>query len=185
MPSLSREILRQLKGDYTTYPCFIETGTLNGETTFAMEPLFDTLYTIEYSPLYYDRTRSRYTGSKIRFLQGDSGIVFGSLLPTITQRAIFFLDGHYSSGDTGKSAKDCPLIEEIQHINTLFRNDAIIIVDDVRLFGKSKATGCNENWSDISRDKLLAILKDRVTDVYFLDSICAKEDRMIIHIKAV
>ena len=184
MPSLSREFLQQLKATYTSYPCFIETGTLNGDTTFTMEPLFETLYTIEYSQHYYERTKSRYYGNKISFLHGDSSIVFEGLLPTISDRAIFFLDGHYSSGDTGQSVKDCPLIEEIQHINTLFRSEAIIIVDDVRLFGKSKATGCNEDWSDISRDKLLDILKGRTTDVYFLDSTCAKEDRMIIHIKA-
>jgi hypothetical protein len=100
-------------------------------------------------------------------------------------KSIFFLDGHWSSGDTGKSKKDCPLIEEITHINNLHKNEAIIIIDDCRLFGKSPKTGdCNEDWSEINKDVLISILKPRIQKVYYLDSTSAKNDRMIIHINA-
>jgi hypothetical protein len=179
MPSLNKDFLNSLQEDYTKYSCFIETGTYNGETTFGLEPYFNKLYTIEFSEKYYNNTKNKYYGDKINFILGDSSIVFQTLLPTINDKCIFFLDGHWSSGDTGKSEKDCPLVEEITHINNLFQNEAIIIVDDFRLFGLH----LNEDWSNINKEDLLEILKLRITKVYHLDSECAKNDRLIIHIK--
>ena len=67
----------------------------------------------------------------------------------------------------------------------MFENEAIIIIDDVRLFGKSPKTGLNEDWSEISNEKILDILKPRISKVYYLDSSCAKDDRLIIHINAI
>jgi hypothetical protein len=182
MPSLDLEFLKNLKGDYNNYPIFIETGTLNGDTTFALEPYFQKLFTIEFSEKYYNNTKNRYSGNKINFILGDSSKVFQTLLPEITKNCIYFLDGHWSSGDTGKSDKDCPLIEEITSINNLFQNEAIIIIDDYRLFGLSKETGLNEDWSEISKEKIINILGNRVKNIYHLDSICSKDDRLIIHI---
>ena len=185
MPSINKNFLLNLHDDYTKYSCFIETGTLNGETTFALEPHFDNLYTIEFSEKYYNNTKQRYIGNKINFILGDSSIVFTSLLPNITEKSIFFLDGHWSSGDTGHSEKDCPLNEEITHIHNLFQNEAIIIVDDFRLFGLSPSSGkLNEDWSNINKENLLNILKSRINKVYHLDSEHAKDDRLIIHINA-
>jgi hypothetical protein len=181
MPSVDNVFLYTLQDDYKKYSCFIETGTLNGDTIFEVEPYFDKLYTIEFSEKYYNNTRTRYTGNKINFILGDSSIVFESLLPTIADKCIFFLDGHWSGGDTGKSNKDCPLNEEITHINNLFKNDAIIIIDDFRLFGLK----LGENWLDINKNNLLNILKQRIDKVYHLDSSSAKDDRLVIHINAI
>ncbi len=185
MPSINNEFLKLLKDDYTQYNCFIETGTLNGDTTFALEPYFNKIYTIEFSEKYYNRTKNIYSGNKINFILGDSSIVFETLLPNITDKCIFFLDGHWSSGDTGRSQKDCPLDEEITHINNLFTNDAIIIIDDFRLFGLDKSSGkLGEDWSKINKENLLNILKPRINKVYHLDSEHSKDDRLIIHINA-
>ena len=185
MPSLDNMFLKLLKDDYTQYNCFIETGTYTGDTIFALEPHFNKLYTIEFSELYYNRTKNIYSGNKINFILGDSSIVFESLLPNITDKCIFFLDGHWSSGDTGHSQKDCPLDEEITHINNLFINDAIIIIDDFRFFGLDKSSGkLGEDWSKINKENLLNILKPRINKVYHLDSEYAKDDRLIIHINS-
>jgi len=185
MPSIDKEFLNLLKDDYTQYNCFIETGTENGVSTFALEPHFNKIYTIEFSEKYYNKTKNRYRGNKINFIHGDSSIVFESLLPKITDKCIFFLDGHWSSGDTGHSHKDCPLNEEITNINMLFTNDAIIIIDDFRLFGLDKSSGkLGEDWSQINKENLLNILKPRINKVYHLASSLAKDDRLIIHINA-
>jgi hypothetical protein len=185
MPSINSSFLNLLQDDYKKYNCFIETGTLNGGTTFALEPYFNTLYTIEFSEKYYNKTKNRYIGNKINFILGDSSVVFESLLPNITDKCIFFLDGHWSSGDTGNSNKDCPLDEEITHINNLFTNEAILIIDDFRLFGLDKSSGLlGEDWSKINKEKLLTILQPRINKVYHLDSVCSKDDRLIIHINA-
>jgi hypothetical protein len=184
MPGIDLEFLQKLKDDYSNYPYFIETGTLNGETSFALEPYFDKMYTIEFSEKYYNNTKNLYSGNKINFLLGDSGVVFERLLPIITNNCIFFLDGHWSGGDTGKSNKDCPLEEEILHINNLFQNNAIIIIDDFRLFGLCKESGLNEDWSKINKEKLLNILQPRINKVYHLNSKFADNDRLIIHINS-
>ena len=182
MPSINKTFLLQLQDNYKEYKTFIETGTYNGETIFELEPLFDKLYTIELSEKYFYNTKSKYNGNKIDFILGDSSKIFKTILPNIIEKTIFFLDGHWSSGDTGKGEKDCPLVEEIMSINENLKEEAIIIIDDYRLFGLSPKTGLNEDWSEINKDKILNILGKRVTKVYHLDSECAKDDRLIIHI---
>jgi hypothetical protein len=185
MPSLDLAFLNSLHADYKNYPCFIETGTLMATTTLALEPYFDKIYTIEFSEKYYNIAKNNYRGNKINFIKGDSSVIFEELLPTITDKCVFFLDGHWSGGDTGHSNKDCPLDEEITHINHLFKHDAIIIIDDFRLFGLDKSSGkLDEDWSKINKEKLLQILKPRINMVYHLDSECAKDDRLIVHINA-
>lgn len=185
MPSINESFLNTLQDNYKNYPCFIETGTFLGDTIFNVEPYFDKLYTVEYSEKYYNNTKNRYHGNKIQFLLGDSSFIFEDLLPKITDKIIFFLDGHYSGGDTGQSIKDCPLEEEITHIHNLFQNEAIIIIDDFRLFGLDKSSGkLGEDWSKINKEKLLQIVKTRLNKVYHLDSEIAKNDRLIIHINA-
>lgn len=181
MSAVNQDFLNLLKDDYKKYSCFIETGTYFGNTILKMVPFFDKLYTIEFSEKYYNLSKNRYNGDKIDFILGDSSVVFETLLPTINDKTIFYLDGHWSSGDTGKSTKDCPLNEEITHINNLFKNEAIIIIDDFRLFGLDKS---GKDWTDINKENLLNILKDRVTKVYHLPANSLPDDRLIIHINA-
>jgi hypothetical protein len=90
MPSITKSFLKTLQDDYTKYFCFIETGTYQGHTSFALEPYFNKIYTIEFSEKYYNNTKNNYHGNKINFILGDSSIVFESLLPTITDKCIFF-----------------------------------------------------------------------------------------------
>ena len=185
MPSIDIDFLSKLQDDKTKYSYFIETGTYNGDTIFSLEPYFDKLYTIEFSEKYYNNTKEKYDGNKINFILGDSSIVFENLLPTITDNCIFFLDAHWSGDDTGRSNKDVPLEEEITAINNFYKNNAIIIIDDYRLFGSNRYRKKGEDWSKISKDRLLTILSSRISKVYHLDSLICKDDRLIIHIHAI
>ena len=96
MPSLQRSFLNQLKGYTPEYSVFVETGTYLGDTIFAMEPYFNTLYTIELKEQFYKSVKAKYNGNKINFLLGDSAVVLTGVLPTIQTPTVFFLDGHWS-----------------------------------------------------------------------------------------
>ena len=88
---------------------------------------------------------------------------------------IFFLDGHYSSGNTAKGTKDCPLLEELSIINRYFKYEGLIIIDDLRLFG----TKVNEDWLDITTENLLNSIPER------LEFSLELNDRLIIRIKKI
>jgi hypothetical protein len=183
MPALNTAFLASLKDDYTKYPNFIETGTFEGETIMAMEPLFANLYTIEIKPEFFANVKNKYKGNKIHFSLGDSATELGKIVQSVAGNSIFFLDGHWSGDSTGKGIKDCPLLEEINHIKTHHKGSAIIIIDDVRIFGKgprSKTETCD--WEDISAVKIIELIADRLTDHYYLPSIYDDKDRLVLHI---
>lgn len=183
MPSIDVNFLNQLQNDYKTYENFIETGTYLGETIMSLTPYFSNLYTIEIKKEFYLNVKNKYKGNKINFYLGDSSNVLKEILPSIDGKSIIFLDGHWSAGNTGRGNKDCPLYEELMNIMLYHKNEALIIVDDVRLFGKGPNKG-NEicNWEDINVENVLKIVEKRINKKYFLPSSIVSNDRLIIHI---
>jgi hypothetical protein len=182
MPALKPDFLLTLKDDYKNYANFIETGTYKGQTILAMEPLFSKLYTIEIKPEFYNNVKKKYNGNKIEFYLGDSSEELKNILKNISGKSIFFLDGHWSAGNTGKGKKDCPLFEEIRDIKIHHKEGAIIMIDDVRLFGKGPAQNEICDWSDISSEKILEELAYRISQHYYLPSELCEKDRLIIHL---
>jgi hypothetical protein len=183
MPSLDKDFL-ELLGLYEQYTHFVETGTWRGETVMGLEPYFNKLYTIEVVKDLYEAAKQKYKGDKIEFLLGDSAVVLRSLVKSIDGSAIFFLDGHWSCGDTGRGEKDVPLHEELVSIVRDFPHKALIIVDDCRLFGKGPASKDEiVDWSQVTSASLLKIAEPRLEEAYFLDSPIAKKDRLIIKLR--
>lgn len=183
MGSLRIEDLQALDCKLSNYPVFVESGTYQGDTILHMESHFSKLYTIEIREVLRDSVKDYYHGDKIAFYLGDSAERMMEVTLDIQGPAIYFLDAHYSSGITGRGEKDCPLYEELQHIALLHRDKAIVIVNDVRLFGGLvvNESGC-EDWEDISVDGVVAIVKERLEKLYFLPSPIDKKDRMVLHL---
>ena len=183
MPSLDLNFLKKLQDDYANYVNFIETGTYFGDTIFTIEPFFKNLYTIEIKKKFYDDVKKKYSGNKINFYLGDSTYILSKILSDIKGKSIIFLDGHWSGGNTGKGKKDCPLYEELNNIIEYHKEEAIIIIDDVRLFGKGPNKGNEKcNWEDINIKNILKIVKNRKIKTYFLPSELDNNDRFIINI---
>jgi hypothetical protein len=112
----------------------VETGTYYGDMIWSQRKVFDSLYSIELSEILYKKAVRRFRKEKNVFLfQGDSGTVLPEILKKLDQPAVFWLDGHYSGGETAKGEKDCPIIAELAHI---FSSDFdhILLIDDARCF---------------------------------------------------
>lgn len=112
----------------------IETGTYLGDMVFAQKSNFETIYSIEIQPFLFEAAVKRFKKYKhITILLGDSGEVLHSLMPTISEPALIWLDGHYSGGITGKSDLNCPIYSELEAI---FNNNVnhTILIDDANCF---------------------------------------------------
>jgi hypothetical protein len=118
----------------------IETGTYYGDMVEAMKNYFSRIYSIELSNELYEKARRRFAGDKgIKIIHGDSGIELGKLINSLDQPALFWLDGHYSAGETAKGDKDTPIYEELTHIFNSQQGGHVVIIDDARLFGTDPA----------------------------------------------
>jgi predicted O-methyltransferase YrrM len=114
----------------------VETGTFFGDMVEAMKDLFDRIYSIELSQLYFQNAKKRFrSANHIEILQGDSGKVLGDIMKKIDRPALFWLDGHYSVGFTAKGDKETPIFEELHHILNAQDLGHVIIIDDARAFG--------------------------------------------------
>ena len=117
------------------FKVLIETGTYLGDMVEAQRDYFDRIFSIELGETLYRDAVERFKDfPHVEILLGDSGIVLGALLASkIDQPALFWLDGHYSSGITAKGIKDTPIMEELAIILQSPLNHGILI-DDARMF---------------------------------------------------
>lgn len=115
---------------------FVETGTFLGDTTLSLAPKFQQVHTIEVEPTLAALARDRFAGNtKITVHHGDSAALLPGLCKGLTSSCLFYLDGHYSGGYTGKGEKECPAIEELAAIFDNTTQPFRIVIDDARLFG--------------------------------------------------
>lgn len=115
---------------------FVETGTYHGDMIDLLRNDFDQLYSIELSDQYFKDAERRFKCQKhIKILHGDSGEKLGELVPQLKTPALFWLDGHYSAGNTAKGVEDTPILRELAHIFSSPVKGHVILVDDARLFG--------------------------------------------------
>ncbi len=113
---------------------FIETGTYQGRMVHALRHIFKKIYSIEIDKTLYTAAVERFKHYPyIKVIHGDSGVELRNILANNNERFIFWLDGHYSAGITGKSDLNTPIIKELK---TIFNSGTkhIIAIDDARLF---------------------------------------------------
>ncbi|MDR2954355.1 MAG: hypothetical protein LBV43_04670 [Prevotella sp.] len=131
----------------------VETGTYLGDMIWAQRKNFAKIYSIELSKTFADLAKKRFKKqTNITIIEGDSGVVLNLLIGQIDKKAIFWLDGHYSGGNTACANKECPIYEEL---NAIFKSDIdhILLIDDARCFVGTGSYPTIEELSGFISDK--------------------------------
>lgn len=114
---------------------FIETGTFYGQMVNFAKGVFKTVVSVEIHPTFHKENAAQFARyPSVHILLGDSAKKLPEAVSLGSGRILFWLDGHYSGGNTGIGEKVSPIIEELRLIATSERRDHCIVVDDVRLF---------------------------------------------------
>ena len=130
----------------------VETGTYYGDMVEALKHRFDRVYSIELSRDLYELATRRFRGNgRIELIHGDSGVELGRLMPRLDRPALFWLDGHYSAGETARGERETPIFDELRHILGAEDRGHVLIVDDARLFGADPAYPSLEELSAFVR----------------------------------
>ena len=130
----------------------VESGTWRGDTTARLSAeLCDRVVTIELSPAHASAARARFADDpSVLVLEGDSGALLAGpeFQPAaMPEPALFFLDGHWSWGNTALGAAadggETPILAELAAI---FASDharrSAIVIDDSRMFLGFDHPGC-------------------------------------------
>lgn len=114
----------------------IETGTFTGYTVESTKDFFKRIISIELDHLLFEQAKAKFSkNNNIQIIEGDSSNILPELMANINTPCLFWLDGHYSGGNTAKGSKSTPIINEL---NTIFNHKLIdqhvILIDDARCF---------------------------------------------------
>lgn len=132
--SLNEDFLRNIPYFFKA-DTFVETGTYRGYTTENAAKYFAQVHTIELSTELYKIASERLRDYKnILFYNGDSVNVFKNLLPQLKNGMVFWLDGHYSGGETALGTIESPIMQELDLIKENNLDHSIIMIDDIREF---------------------------------------------------
>ena len=115
---------------------FIETGTHLGDTlAYIAKQKMVYVTSIELDEAYYLAAKQRFVGyPNVTLLHGDSGKLLPEQVCQLKTPTLFWLDGHYSGGDTGKSELHTPISAELEAILDSPVKGHVILIDDARLF---------------------------------------------------
>jgi hypothetical protein len=111
----------------------VETGTHLGRGARLLAQVFPSVVTIELSPTLAAQARINLADlPSVTSLEGHSAELLPSLVDASTP-TYWFLDGHWSGGDTAGEGDNCPVARELQIISEGHIDD-VIVVDDARYF---------------------------------------------------
>jgi len=118
------------------FDTLIETGTYLGDMIWAQRNNFISIYSIELSKDLCLRARERFKGMWNVVIFNSDSVTALQTLTSVIPSALFWLDAHYSGGETVRGDKDCPLLDELDIIVRSGGRHGILI-DDLRLMGKN------------------------------------------------
>ena len=137
---------------------FVEGGTYKGGTAKSMGEKFRKIFTIEKSDIMFEIAKENLKDTNnITLLKGDTREHLDSIIGN-NENILFWLDAHWSGGDTYGEEDECPLIEEL-NIIFKYNKNYVILIDDARLFLAPPPYPHNfNNWQSLT-DIMKAIPK--------------------------
>jgi hypothetical protein len=177
MPSLTVEEIKQYSN--LDINVFVESGTYEGETIRNVKDHFERIYTIELSPSYTQKAKNKFGDENhIQIIEGDTTVRMAQVCKLLKKPTFFWLDGHYSGGNTARGATDSPVLEEVDQIVATCKPACVIVIDDVRLFNKK----LDQDWTGITKEAILQKCLPRLYRLNYFSSISANDDRMVIEL---
>ncbi len=144
---------------------WVETGTYTGDTTDFLSKISSFVYSLEPAAGLFNNATERFKETKnVQIINGSSEEIFPQLIPQLSGNINFWLDGHYSAGNTFSGITATPIREELRIIEKYLihpinehgqpTNQPInqkigqltILIDDIRLFNKNYP----ENYPDLN-----------------------------------
>jgi hypothetical protein len=147
MPS-SRELFCKFPNRY-----FVETGSFCGDgIQNALDANFASITSIELAEHYYKCCCQRFANDhRVSLVLGNSSFILWDLIKNFDAPITFWLDGHYSGGDTVKGVSNTPILTELSIIARHPIKTHAILIDDIRCFG-------TDIFDDIELDHIIKLI---------------------------
>jgi len=134
----------------------VETGTYTGNMVSAIKNDFQEVFSIELDDVLFSAAKDKFCGlDHVHILHGDSATVLPKVLDRIRGCCIFWLDAHYSGGNTARGHADTPIVDELRQILSCMHIEPVILIDDARLFvSHTPDSILDDSWpmlTDLSR----------------------------------
>jgi hypothetical protein len=114
----------------------VETGTLRGDMVEATRNAFQRIWSIELDSDLHAAAATRFRDyPQVSIVHGDSATALPEIVTGESRPILFWLDGHWSGGDTARGDLDTPVLAELTAILARRNGDDVILIDDARLFG--------------------------------------------------
>ena len=142
---------------------FVETGSHVGEgIAKALAAGFKSVRSIDAGEKQYQHCLSRFRDDpRVRLWKGDSAICLKDMIADIQCPVTFWLDGHYSAGDTCKCEHEHPILFELEQIADHPVKNHFILIDDWRDYSQH-AEKINEFLGRIMVSKYTTILASNI-----------------------
>ncbi len=155
LPGLMKRIMIKAEARRLGATALVETGTLIGDTIWFFRNDMDQLFSIEVHPELARLACERFSAwPNVNIVEGDSADKLSEIMPQIAGPCVFWLDGHYSGGMTGRGDQDCPIWQEFRAIVGKPAHPYIILIDDARCFGSAPDYPTMEELEDFVRDRM-------------------------------
>jgi len=136
---IKKKVLQKYSSKNTIW---VETGTYKGQTAEFLSKISKFIFTIEPSEKYFKYSTAILSKiTNLEIINGTSEECLDKILSQIDGDSVvsFWLDGHWSGGDTFKGNKDTPIKNELETISRYLKkfSKVTVLVDDFRLFDKN------------------------------------------------